>query len=323
MTVTEKLEALQHLHDQLNQTRNEPAMISITAELEEQLHQLQNETFVNCSSWDKVQLARHPKRPNAMTYIQAMFTDFIELHGDRQSKDDPSMITGLAFFMGRPVTIVAQAKGRDMQENILRNFGMNGPEGYRKSLRIMKQAEKFNRPIITFIDTPGAYPGITAEEKGQGEAIARNLLEMSTLQVPIIAIVIGEGGSGGALALSVCDRIYMLEHAVYSILSPEGFATILWKDSKRAQEAAELMKMTAQDLKELGFADTVVPEPIEGIQFNPYALISLLSSQLQKDLTILDKLRKERLVALRYQRYRKFGETSEKQRWFLTKENSR
>ena len=323
MTVTEKLEALQHLHDQLNQLRNEPASISLISELEEQLHQLQHEAFVNCSAWDKVQLARHSKRPNAMTYIQAMFTDFIELHGDRQSKDDASMITGLAFFMGRPVTIVAQAKGRDMQENILRNFGMNSPEGYRKSLRIMKQAEKFNRPIITFIDTPGAYPGITAEEKGQGEAIARNLLEMSTLKVPIIAIVIGEGGSGGALALSVCDRIYMLEHAVYSILSPEGFATILWKDSKRAQEAAELMKMTAQDLKELGFADTVLPEPIEGIQFNPYALIGLLSSQLQKDLTILDKLRKERLVALRYQRYRKFGETSDKQRWFLPKENTR
>ncbi len=323
MTVSEKLEALQQLHEQLNLIRNKPEASAETTELEHQLHQLQNETFVDCSAWDKVQLARHPKRPNAMTYIQALFTDFIELHGDRQSKDDPSMITGLAFFMGRPVTIIAQAKGRDMQENILRNFGMNGPEGYRKSLRIMKQAEKFNRPIITFIDTPGAYPGITAEEKGQGEAIARNLLEMSTLAVPIIAIVIGEGGSGGALALSVCDRIYMLEHSVYSILSPEGFATILWKDGKRAQEAAELMKMTAQDLKELGFVDSIINEPIEGIQFNPYTVTSQLSAQLQQDLSLLEKLRKERLIALRYQRYRKFGETSEKQRWFLPKENSR
>jgi len=274
-------------------------------------------------AYKRVALARKKTRPTGLDYIENLFTNFIELHGDRCFGDDAAMITGLGLLMDMPVTVIAQERGKNTKSRVKRNFGSSHPEGYRKALRQMQLAEKFNRPIVCIIDTSGAFCGIGAEERGQGQAIAKNLMEMMTLKVPIISIIIGEGGSGGALALSVCDRIYMLEHAVYSILSPEGFATILWKDSKRAQEAAELMKMTAQDLKELGFADTVLPEPIEGIHFNPYALIGLLSSQLQKDLTILDKLRKERLVALRYQRYRKFGETSDKQRWFLPKENTR
>ena len=213
------------------------------------------------TAWEKVKIAREPDRPTALDYIENIFDDFIELHGDRYFKDDKSIVCGLGNIGKQNYTIVAEQKGRNTKENIERNFGMPNPEAYRKALRFMKQAEKFKRPIITFIDTKGAYPGIGAEERGQGEAIARNLMEMSDLKVPIIAIVIGEGSSGGALAIGVGDKILMLENAVYSILSPEGYASILWKDSTRAEEAAEKMKLTAEDLLELGVIDEVLKEP--------------------------------------------------------------
>ena len=213
------------------------------------------------TAWEKVKLARELDRPKSLDYIKALFDEFIELHGDRNFGDDKSIIGGIASLEGMPVTVIGEQKGKNVKENMERNFGMPEPEGYRKALRLMKQAEKFKRPIITFIDTPGAYPGMGAEERGQGEAIARSIMEMSRLKVPIICIVIGEGSSGGALAIGVGDKIVMLENAVYSVLSPEGFASILYKDSTKAKEAAENMKMTANDLKKLGIIDKIIKEP--------------------------------------------------------------
>ena len=217
--------------------------------------------MVKKTAWDRVILARKTDRPKALDYINSIFEDFIELHGDRNFADDKAIVGGIATFEGRPVTVIGEQKGKKAKENLERNFGMPNPEGYRKALRLMKQAEKFNRPIITFIDTPGAYPGIGAEERGQGEAIARNMYEMSKLRVPIICIVIGEGSSGGALAIAVGDKIVMLENAIYSILSPEGFASILYKDASKAKEAAEDMKATAEDLKKFGIIDKIIKEP--------------------------------------------------------------
>lgn len=213
------------------------------------------------TAWDRVILARKTDRPKALDYINSIFEDFIELHGDRNFADDKAIVGGIATFEGRPVTVIGEQKGKKAKENLERNFGMPNPEGYRKALRLMKQAEKFNRPIITFIDTPGAYPGMGAEERGQGEAIARNMYEMSKLRVPINCIVIGEGSSGGALAIAVGDKIVMLENAIYSILSPEGFASILYKDASKAKEAAEDMKATAEDLKKFGIIDKIIKEP--------------------------------------------------------------
>ena len=217
--------------------------------------------MVKKTAWDRVILARKTDRPKALDYINSIFEDFIELHGDRNFADDKAIVGGIATFEGRPVTVIGEQKGKKAKENLERNFGMPNPEGYRKALRLMKQAEKFNRPIITFIDTPGAYPGMGAEERGQGEAIARNMYEMSKLRVPIICIVIGEGSSGGALAIAVGDKIVMLENAIYSILSPEGFASILYKDASKAKEAAEDMKATAEDLKKFGIIDKIIKEP--------------------------------------------------------------
>ena len=215
---------------------------------------------------ERVALARHPQRPNITDYIDGLFTDFFEQRGDRACREDPAILGGIALFHGRPVTVIGTRKGKTLEENLRCNFGMPGPEGYRKALRLMKQAEKFRRPIFTFIDTAGAYPGLEAEEHGQGEAIARNLFEMSRLTVPVIAVITGEGNSGGALALAVADRVLMLENAVYAILSPEGFASILWKDAQRSGEAAELMKLTAPELKKLGVMDGIVREPEGGAQ---------------------------------------------------------
>jgi acetyl-CoA carboxylase carboxyl transferase subunit alpha len=307
MSIHEKLERLTELKaeivKQINQDENE----RVQTLLEEQ-RTLRSELFAAPDAWTRVQIARFAKRPNAAYFIQAMFTDLLELHGDRQSGDDPSMYCALGRFLGMPVTIIAQRKGSNLQENLACNFGMNSPEGYRKALRLMKQAEKFGRPILTFVDTPGAYPGISAEEKGQGEAIARNLMEMSQLKVPIITFVLGEGGSGGALALSICDKMIMLEHAVYSILSPEGFASILYKDSSKAQEAASLMKMTSTDLLHNGFVDIVVDEPEEGIHIAPEKVVAAFTQHLREQLINLRKLRVDVLLSNRYNRYRKFGE---------------
>ena len=258
---------------------------------------------------ERVALARHPQRPNITDYIDGLFTDFFEQRGDRACREDPAILGGVALFHGRPVTVIGTRKGKTLEENLRCNFGMPGPEGYRKALRLMKQAEKFGRPIITFIDTPGAYPGKDAEERGQGEAIARNLMEMSGLTVPVIAVVTGEGSSGGALALGVANRILMLENAVYSVLSPEGFASILWKDSSRSGEACEMMKLTAQDLYRGGIVEQVIPEPVGGAQRGHAALFETLDEALRANLRELCRMSGRALADQRYKKYRQIGET--------------
>ena len=257
------------------------------------------------TAWDKVTLARELERPKALDYINSIFEDFIELHGDRAFGDDKSIIAGIATLEGKPVTVIGEQKGKNARENIERNFGMPNPEGYRKALRLMKQAQKFKRPIITFIDTPGAYPGMGAEERGQGEAIARNIMEMSRLKVPIICIVIGEGSSGGALAIAVGDKIVMLENAIYSILSPEGFASILYKDSSKAKEAANDMKATAGDLKKLKVIDEIIKEPKDGAQNDFDKVVKDIKKYLIKNIKELEKLSSEELIEKRYQKFRK------------------
>ncbi len=252
---------------------------------------------------ERVALARHPQRPNITDYINGLFTDFFEQRGDRACREDAAILGGIALFHERPVTVIGTRKGKDLEENLNCNFGMPGPEGYRKALRLMKQAEKFHRPIFTFIDTSGAYPGLEAEERGQGEAIARNLFEMSRLTVPVIAVVTGEGNSGGALALAVANRVLMLENAVYAILSPEGFASILWKDAHRAGEAAELMQLTAPELKKLGIIDGIIREPEGGAQTNRGEMLRSMDRVLLRELT---PLLKESGTALAEQRCRKF-----------------
>lgn len=262
------------------------------------------------TAWDIVMLARDAQRPKAKDYIESIVDDFIEFHGDRAFGDDKSIIGGIGRINGTVVTVIGQEKGSTTKEKMERNFGMTNPEGYRKALRLMKQAEKFHRPIITFVDTPGAYPGLGAEERGQGEAIARNLMEMSRLKTPIISIVIGEGSSGGALGICVGDKIAMLENSVYSVLSPEGFASILYKDSSKNKEAAEKMKITAKDLKELGIIDDIIKE-----KDNQEENLELVSSETKKYITKtlkdLNKLKTEDLLNLRYEKYRKIGKMEE------------
>ena len=256
----------------------------------------------------RVAIARDPGRPNICDYISALFTDFFQQRGDRLCGEDASILGGVALYRGRPVTVIGTRKGKDLEENLLCRFGMPNPEGYRKALRLMKQAEKFRRPVITFIDTGGAYPGLEAEERGQGEAIARNLLEMSRLTVPVIAVVTGEANSGGALALAVADRVLMLENAVYAILSPEGFASILWKDAKRWEEASGLMKLTAPELKELGVIDEIVPEPAGGAHLAQAAALQQVDEALRRQLLSLAKEKGSALVERRYQKFRRMGE---------------
>lgn len=258
-------------------------------------------------AWAKVQKARLKNRPTSLDYINNITDDFMELHGDRLYSDDKAIVGGIGFIGGKAVTIIGHQKGRDVKENIFRNFGMAHPEGYRKALRLMKQAEKFNRPIICFIDTPGAYCGLGAEERGQGEAIAKNLLEMSDLTVPVISIVIGEGGSGGALALGVANKIHMLENTIYSVLSPEGFASILWKDASRASEAAEVMKITSNELKEFGMIDTIIKEPIAGAGSDVESVSLNIKNRILEDLSELEILSEDELVEDRYEKFRKMG----------------
>jgi len=257
-------------------------------------------------AWDRVLNARNVNRPLASDYINGLFEDFVELHGDRLYQDDAAIIGGIGTLNGIPVTIIAQEKGKNLKEKVRRNFGSPNPEGYRKSLRLMKQAEKFGRPIITLVDTQGAYCGLGAEERGQGEAIARNLMEMSSLKVPIIAIVIGEGGSGGALALAVADRVWMLENAIYSILSPEGFASILYKDSTKSKEAAEVMKLTAQDLYELDVIERIIEEPGAGAHESFDIIFNNLKELLIEEISLLQTISTEDMLEGRYARYRKF-----------------
>ena len=257
------------------------------------------------SSWERVQIARDKKRPASLDYISEIFDNFYELHGDRTFRDDGAVIGGLGTLEGQPVTVIGIQKGKNTKDNIIRNFGMPSPEGYRKALRLMKQAEKFNRPIINFVDTPGAFCGIEAEERGQGEAIARNLMEMSDLEVPVLSIVIGEGGSGGALALAVGNEVWMMENATYSILSPEGFASILWKDSKRAQEAAEVMKITAENLYDLGIIESVIPETEPASEENIKEIAQDMRNRIKAFLIRMNEKSPEELAAQRYERFRK------------------
>lgn len=255
-------------------------------------------------AWERVQMSRKKDRPVGSDYIQRMFTDFIEFHGDRYYADDKAIIGGIARFHGRPVTVIAQAKGTNTRENIERNFGMPSPDGYRKALRLMKQAEKFHRPVICFVDTPGAFCGLEAEERGQGEAIARNIYEMSGLKVPVLSIIIGEGGSGGALAMATADEVWMLENSIYSILSPEGFASILWKDSSRAKEAAKVMRLTAEDLYQQGIVEKVFWEPEEYTVRNIHQVITPLERELEEFLNRYEVMSREELTERRYQRFR-------------------
>ncbi len=263
------------------------------------------------TAWERVQLARHPKRPHTIDYIQNIFTDFVELHGDRKFGDDQAIIAGFAFFEGIPVAVIGHEKGKDTKEKIKRNFGMPHPEGYRKAIRIMKLAEKFKRPVFTFIDTPGAYPGIGAEERGQSQAIAESIMTMGSLKTPIVATVIGEGGSGGALALGVADRVLMLENSIYSVISPEGCAAILFKSQEKAPEAAESLKITAEDLKELGIIDCIVPEPLGGAHLQPKKTYRLVKRALRKALREIINTPPDELVEKRQAKFYSMGRFTE------------
>lgn len=266
-----------------------------------------NEIYDYLTPWQRVQIARLTERPTTLDYIHYLFEDFIELHGDRNFRDDPSIIGGVARYKGQPVTVIGHQRGKDTKDNIYRNFGMAHPEGYRKALRLMKQADKFNRPIILFIDTKGAYPGKAAEERGQSESIARNLVEMAGLSVPVISIVIGEGGSGGALGLGICNRLLMLENSTYSVISPEGAAALLWKDSSLAQLAAESMRITGPDLLELNIVDELITEVKGGAHLNIAAQSEHIDISIEKHLNELLQLDKQTLKNQRYNKFRKIG----------------
>jgi len=258
-------------------------------------------------TWERVQLARHPKRPYMLDYVGRIFSGFVELHGDRAFGDDPAVVCGMAFFEGRPLMVMGQQKGRDTKQKLFRNWGMPKPEGYRKALRLMQLAAKFHRPIVTFLDTPGAYPGIDAEERGQAEAIAMNLREMSRLDVPVIAVVIGEGGSGGALGLGVANRVYMLENAYYSVISPESCAAIIYRDSSKAPEAARALGLTASDLRALGLIDGIIPEPPEGAHSDPDQAAEFLKEPIRTALAELGSLSPQALIEDRYGKFRRMG----------------
>ena len=284
--------------------------IDVTEEtglLQTKLDSLRQEIYSNLAPMHRVLLARHPRRPYALDYLNGVFTDFIELHGDRLFRDDPAIVGGWARIAGQSVMVIGHQKGRDTKENIRRNFGMPHPEGYRKALRLMRLAARFHAPIVTLVDTPGAYPGLGAEERGQSEALATNILEMSALETAIVTVVIGEGGSGGALALGVADRVIMFENSVYSVISPEGCAAILWKDATQRERAAEALKLTAQDLLRLKLIDEIIPEPMGGAHQDPDAAGEALREALIRHLTELRRLRPERLVRRRVEKYAAMG----------------
>ncbi len=275
--------------------------------LRKKLKATREEIFEKLTPWQTVQVARHPERPYTLDYVEALFSGFLELHGDRRFGDDPAIVGGLAYFRGKPVCVIGHQKGRNTKQKIYRNFGMARPEGYRKALRLMKLAEEFGLPVLTFVDTPGAYPGLDAEERGQASAIALNLREMALLETPIIVTVIGEGGSGGALALGVGDRINMLQYSIYSVISPEGCAAILWKDATKAEEAAAALKLGARDLHELGLVDEIIEEPAGGVQVNPQEVFASIGELLEKQLAEMAELPKEELVRKRYDKFRIMG----------------
>ncbi len=277
------------------------------ASIELRIKETKEKIYANLTSWQKIKIARHPQRPYALDYISYIFKDFQELHGDRRFGDDQALIGGIAYLDCQPVMILAQQKGRDLKENIRRNFGSPNPEGYRKALRLMQMAEKFSLPVISFIDTPGAYPGIGAEERHIAEAIAVNLREMSVLKVPVIAVVIGEGGSGGALGIGVADRVYVLENAYYSVISPEGCAAILWKDRTKVAEAANALKLSASDLKVLKVIDGIIDEPLGGAHMDPSVCAQSIREMLKKELDVLLALNVDELLKQRYNKYRTIG----------------
>ena len=294
-----------------SQEKNEVDLQDQIYILESSLKRETTKVYTNLKPWDRVQIARLPERPTTLDYIPYIFDSFIELHGDRSFRDDPAMIGGIGYLDGKSVTVIGQQRGKDTKDNIYRNFGMAHPEGYRKALRLMKQAEKFNRPIFTFIDTKGAYPGKAAEERGQSESIAKNLMEMASLTVPVIAVVIGEGGSGGALGIGISNRVLMLENSTYSVISPEGAAALLWKDSNLAQIAAETMKITAHDLLDLGIIDEVINEPLGGAQKDEEAQALSIKKMFLKHLNELKQLTPEELANDRFEKFRKIGSVVE------------
>jgi acetyl-CoA carboxylase carboxyl transferase subunit alpha len=295
------------LEAQIRAMEMDPAQAREREKLEKKLDKLKADLFTHLTDWQRAQLARHPKRPYTLDYIERICERFDELHGDRRFGDDAAIVAGMGWIEGNAVMIIGQQKGRDTKQKILRNFGMPKPEGYRKALRLMKLAEKFQRPILCLIDTPGAYPGVDAEERGQAEAIARNLLEMAKLEVPVVAVVIGEGGSGGALALGVADRVLMLENAIYSVISPEGCASILWKDASQAPKAAAALKLTAPHLLELGIIDGIVKEPLGGAHSDFDAAAAALKEAVIEAFSELSELSADALVEERYQKFAHMG----------------
>jgi acetyl-CoA carboxylase carboxyl transferase subunit alpha len=303
--IVELQDQIQKLLDLANEKGIDAA--SELGELRARLESLKKDTFRNLGAMEQVQVARHQKRPYTLDYIERIFTDFLELHGDRAYRDDEAIVGGWARLDGESVMVVGHQKGRDMKENLRRNFGMPHPEGYRKALRLMRQAEKFRRPVVTLIDTPGAYPGIGAEERGQAEAIATNLREMAHLRTPLVSVVIGEGGSGGALALGVTDRILMLEHAIYSVISPEGCAAILWRSAEHRAKAAEALKLTSRDLERLGVADEVVPEPCGGAHSDWNGAAERLREALIRNVRELQQLELDALLRERWAKYEAMG----------------
>src|SRR5438270_7820754 len=307
----ERQKVIEHLEKDVEELRRLSGDGNEEAELERirrQVAELRREFYTHLGPWQRAQIARHQQRPYTLDYVNYLFTDFMELHGDRGFADDKAIVAGLAKYHGRPVAIVGHQKGRDTKQRLARNFGQPKPEGYRKALRIMQLAAKFGRPIFTFIDTPGAYPGIDAEERGQGEAIARNLREMARLPVPVIVTVTGEGGSGGALAIAVGDRVNILENSFYSVISPEGCASIIWRDSTKAETAAAAMKITAKDLKELGIVDEIVAEPEGGAHSDHEAAARLLDEVLDRQLVALTNQPVPELLDARYEKFRKMGQ---------------
>lgn len=301
---------LREIEEQIAELRSYPESMQRQARLErltEKLAEARRDVYGHLSRWQTTLVARHPRRPYTLDYVEAMFRDFVELHGDRAFSDDAAIVSGFATFDGRSVCVIGQQKGRNTKEKLHRNFGMPNPEGYRKALRVMRLAEKFGRPVLTFIDTPGAFPGSGAEERGVAEAIARNLLEMARLRVPIIVTVIGEGGSGGALAIGVGDRVNMLQYSVYSVISPESCSSILWRDADHAEEAADALRLTAEDLRELGLIDEIVPEPAGGAHADPAAMAQTLQEIIRRQLAELEGIALEQLVRMRYEKFRAMG----------------
>ncbi len=304
------LEPIERVRDEIRELESRSPSLERSSAIDQaqrRLHEVIDEVFGSLTRWQRCQLARHPERPYTIDYIHGLSTDFMELHGDRAFADDPAIVSGFAMLDGQPVAMIGHQKGRDTQEKVRRNFGMPRPEGYRKALRIMQLAAQFRRPILTFVDTPGAYPGIDAEERGQAEAIARNLREMALLPVPVVVVVTGEGGSGGALALGVGDRVLMLENAIYSVISPEGCAAILWKNQSQAAEAAEALRLTASDLLEFGVIEEIIPEPPGGAHMDPGVIVQTLASSIQRHLKELSRTKPDLLIQRRFKRFRKLG----------------